>query len=59
MTWEEFCKDKSTIPPNLQRTDIDCPECGEKIYVDTSVVLACYPPKLRYECQNCGWGGMA
>lgn len=58
MKWEEL--ERSTtrsiqIQQNI-KTDIDCPECGEKVYLDNSVVLATYPVKYSYWC-SCGWSG--
>lgn len=37
------------------KTDIECPKCGEPIYVNTSVVLTTYPPKYKYQCNKCKW----
>ena len=60
MTWEEFLKYKvETIDKGLRETSIDCPECGKKLYINTNIVLSCYPPKYRYTCLNCKWEGMA
>ena len=60
MTWEEFHKQ---IPTQLQYagrelTDIDCPECGKKIWRRTDIILTTYPAQYRYEC-DCGWTGTA
>ena len=59
MKWEDFInqhKEHSLMRP---KTDIDCPVCGEKLYRDDTKVLTSNPPKHRYECDNCGWSGVA
>lgn len=59
MTWEEFKQQKSLeYATNLKITDIECPECGNKIYVNTAMVLTTYPPQQRYECLDCGWSDL-
>ena len=60
MTWEtaqkEFSIRMNELTEHLQLTDIECPECGEAIYRDTSVVLTSFPAKYHYTCKKCGWG---
>lgn len=60
MKWEDFInnqhKERNLMRP---KTDIDCPVCGEKLYRDDTTVLTSYPPMHRYECDNCGWSGVA
>lgn len=56
--WEEFIKERRTIPTNAEPTVIACPECGKMIYRRTDIVLASYPPKHSYFCE-CGWTGCA
>ena len=56
MTWEEF-KTNEFVGVNFATqilTDIECPECGKKIYYDSSIILTSYPPKYSYWCK-CGW----
>lgn len=61
MNWYEFINRSQTSPELLTATltDIECPNCGKKIYRDESVILTCYPPKHTYFCDNCGWKGYA
>lgn len=59
MTWDEFLnKDIESQHTGQVRTDIDCPECGRKIYFDRTIILTSYPSKYRYWC-SCGWTGAA
>lgn len=59
MTWKEFKQQKYLeYTTNLKITDIECPKCGNKIYVDTTTVLTSYPPQQRYTCLGCGWTGI-
>ena len=44
MTWEEFRKQPNTIE-DYEDTDIECPNCGEKIKKYTRIVLPTYPAK--------------
>lgn len=60
MKWDEI-KDQypaETLNTRLKKTDIDCPECGKKIFKRTDIVLTSYPPQYQYECE-CGWVGYA
>ena len=58
MTWEEH--QKIELPEELFThrvlVDIDCPECGQKLYKRTDIVLTSYPAQYQYECK-CGWIG--
>lgn len=56
MKWEDYQKTVLywTEMANRELTDIECPECGKKIYRRTDVVLTSYPPQYNYEC-DCGW----
>lgn len=60
MTWKEFTDSRDllyrTFGTNREPTDIDCPECGKKIFRRTDIVLTSYPPQYKYECE-CGWNG--
>lgn len=61
MTWEEF-KNKQAMPNTpygFEKTDIECPVCGELIYKDVQHVLTSYPPQRMYRCFNCEWLGYA
>lgn len=58
MTWEEYQKMVYSLElNNREETNIECPQCGKRLYRRTDVVLASYPPQYRYECDNCGWSG--
>ena len=60
LSWEEFTKGKHIKPAfGLSITNVLCPNCGERLYRDDSVVLTTYPVKHRYECQKCKWKGIA
>lgn len=61
--YEKFCK-SSNLPsrdeylsqsinrsPALYR----CPKCGGNVRKDTSFCLTTYPPKYRYECDDCDY----
>ena len=57
MKWEEYqqqARDKINLW-NWKETDIECPNCGEKIFRCATLTLACIPPKYRYKCFNCDW----
>lgn len=56
--WEDFKENVLTDEWNKERTNIECPECGKKIWRRTDIVLTTYPPEYRYECE-CGWSGVS
>lgn len=57
MTWDEFLDTPvDTYLIGQTQTDIECPECGRFIYLDTTVTLASDPPQYKYWCP-CGWVG--
>lgn len=56
MKWEEYQKQlKYNDKPGWEKTDIECPNCGEKIFRDATLVLTSIPPQFRYRCFNCDW----
>lgn len=58
MKWEDYRKGADyTISPVYAITDIECPKCGEKIYMDTSVEYLSNPPQHDFYCFKCGWKG--
>lgn len=59
MTWEEFLNTpiNSHLTGQIQ-TDIECPKCGRKIYLNERIILTSYPAKYAYWCA-CGWDGAA
>lgn len=58
MTWEEAKKNRwqNIILSDRELTDVECPKCGRKIYVDMTCILTSNPPQRRYFC-DCGWSG--
>lgn len=57
MKWDDFNPNADYEHNQYEPTNIECPECGEKIYRFVGIVLATYPPQYRYECKKCGWSG--
>ena len=59
MKWEDYIDTRNPNAVQLAEriTDIECPECGDWLYQDVSIVLASNPPQLRYHCKKCGWSG--
>ena len=60
MTWDEFTKkqpERITVYGDFAKTNITCPDCGELIYRDMSVVMPTNPPRFQYFCSKCGWEG--
>ena len=57
MKWERL-KDMDVQDSSQIRTDIECPKCWRKIYLDTTVNLTSYPDKYKYWCP-CGWIGFS
>lgn len=56
MTWEEFEKQPNKYWQEMyEKTDIECPKCGQNLIKDKTVVLTSLPPKYRYFCESCGW----
>ena len=53
MEWDEFTGVMGNYNGQVE-TDIECPQCGKKIYFDSRVVLTSYPPQYSYWC-TCGW----
>ena len=63
MKWEEVKSlggGSSLIhtPGDWIETEIECPECGKKIYKQYGIVLTSSPPQYKYSCK-CGWSGTA
>ena len=54
MTWEEFIDGTYDRLTRYVETDIICPKCGRKIYLDRQTVFLTNPPQYRYACK-CGW----
>lgn len=58
MKWEEFKGEEISYSPRYVETDIECPACGERIFKDQLMIMASMPPKHKYVCLKCGWGGI-
>lgn len=60
MKWEDVANQypETSAFTGREKTDIDCPKCGKKMYKRTDIVLTSYPPTYQYECE-CGWVGYA
>jgi len=57
MTWEEYQKHEYILYKNREKTQIECPNCGDYLWRRTDVVLTSYPPQYQYECDTCNWRG--
>ena len=60
MEWEEYKQMRNATMLqyfNKTKMDIKCPECGEYIYRDDTIVLTSYPAQYKYFCEKCGWSG--
>lgn len=60
MTWEEFQQMKYSIYESnaYEETDIACPDCGQPLHINTSIVFISNPPQHEYICLECGWEGI-
>jgi predicted RNA-binding Zn-ribbon protein involved in translation (DUF1610 family) len=60
MTWEEFQQMKYSIYESnaYEETDIVCPDCGQPLHINTSIVYTSNPPQHEYICLECGWEGI-
>ncbi len=56
MTWEEFNDGTYEKLTRYIKTDISCPACGRKIYLDRQTVFPASQVQYRYTCK-CGWSG--
>ena len=60
MEWDEFNSrsfEQNEFPDKV-KMDINCPNCGEKIWKRIDFVVTVHPPKYQYECSKCGWTGV-
>lgn len=53
--WEEFFNTEAHKFADAEPTIFSCPKCGRRVFKQTNMVLACYPPKHRYFCGTCDW----
>lgn len=59
MKWDELLNaNVDTVWTGQKKTNVECPTCGRRVYLDDSVTLTSYPEKYRYWC-SCGWVGFA
>ena len=56
MKWEDY-NPKPIVEEVGKYVDVECPECGKKLWKRLDVVLTSIPPQYRYECKGCGWVG--
>ena len=56
MKWNDFNNREFVVPRLEGETTIECPNCGENIFM-SNVVLTSYPPQFSYFCKSCGWAG--
>ena len=60
MKWKEFLDtnvdedDWGFDRYNVEKTDIECPDCGRPLYMDKTALFLSSPPKYKYWC-ICGW----
>jgi predicted RNA-binding Zn-ribbon protein involved in translation (DUF1610 family) len=60
MIWGDFVKNNDFLDRcEYLLTIIECPDCGNQIYVNIENVLPSKPPKHKYKCMICGWEGEA
>ena len=60
--WKEYKvqSNRATIDSSQwKKVDVKCPECGQPIYKNITIVLTSYPPQYQYKCFACGWTGTA
>jgi len=58
MSWEEYKRECFILPiEDETKVNVKCPECGELIYQDNTVICASNPPKSKYFCKKCKWVG--
>ena len=57
MRWDEYKYKNPAIDSTYNNrilVDVECPNCGRKIYKRTDIILTTYPAQYIYEC-DCGW----
>ena len=58
MKWNDFKKlERETQIYGREKTQIECPNCGQFIHRRLDLILTSNPPQYQYECPNCGWVG--
>lgn len=62
MKWEDYKNRKvgeMIDSSEWDITNIECPECGKKIYMNIRYILTSYPPQHYFRCFKCDWHGTA
>jgi DNA-directed RNA polymerase subunit RPC12/RpoP len=62
LEWEDFktVADRFTVDNSeWKEMNVKCPECGQPIYKNMTIVLTSCPPQYQYKCFACGWTGTA
>lgn len=56
MKWEDFVYNQQFLDRyGHVLTNIECPDCGNQIYVNLEKVHLSNPPKHMFKCLICGW----
>lgn len=59
MEWELYQKIQQNLsaqsPEAFTPVNVNCPNCGTKIFKEAKKILTSYPPKYKYVCFNCNW----
>ncbi|MFA5031204.1 MAG: hypothetical protein WC495_06490, partial [Patescibacteria group bacterium] len=59
-TVEEYNEEMRKLYQQLehpQKSGLACPQCGEELLKDTSLVYTSYPPQISVDCPKCKWHG--
>ena len=58
VSWDRFTNEQLYFPEeNETKTHLKCPECGELLYRDNTLIYASNPPMSKYFCKKCRWVG--
>lgn len=56
MKWEDFVYNQQFLDRyGNVLTNIECPDCGNQIYLKLEKALLSNPPKHKFKCLVCGW----
>lgn len=60
-TWNEYLEEDTygTYGERYEPVEVECPNCKNRLYKRTDIVLTSYPPQYQYQCLACGWTGFA
>ena len=60
MSWEEYKRERAILSEECEtKVNVKCPECGELLYRDNTLIYTSNPPKSKYFCKKCRWVGYA